>query len=188
MDKNQQPKGYIQKLEEFGSAVREQGYDSMGCDGPADFVKIFTGRIGRITGITTAVAERDAARTLARTQDVTSQDYRDLVEPYESACFDAQESAATSIEVMNRYFGIMGLEPFADIDTKDPSAVQKVAGDIVVECAEGKPAGQKEDTFYKAVSQEKSQPGEAMRRLNGILAQQDGQPVQPEHSAAPEVV
>ena len=28
MDKNQQPKGYIQKLEEFGSAVREQGYNS----------------------------------------------------------------------------------------------------------------------------------------------------------------
>lgn len=188
MSKDKQPKGYTQKLEEFGNAVREKGYGELGCDGPEDFVKTFTGRVGRITGIATAVAERDAARTLARSQGLTGQDYRDLVEPYETACFEDQDSAAMSIDAMNRYFGLMGLKPFADIDTKDPGAVQKVAGDIVIECIEGKPAEQKEDTFSKAVAQEKSQPGEAMRRLNDILAQQDGRSNEPDAPSTPEVV
>ena len=95
------------------------------------------------------------------------------MEPYQAQCFSAQEFAAISIDGMNRMFEMAGQGKFADIDTKNNAAVQKVAGDIVVEALEGQAGLALQDTFGRAVAKEKEQPGAATRKLYDVLAKQN---------------
>lgn len=170
MNEKQEPKkGYMQKITEFGEAVKTKGYDAVACEDAKDFVNTFAKRLGGITKLATTVAERNAAKNLAWSQDLRGRDYQDVVGPYEQNCFSAQESAATDINVMNRCFKAVGLAPFADVDTKDPRAIQKVSGDLVVECQEDRTPDDLEDTFTKAVEKEAEQPGQATRKLFALL-------------------
>jgi hypothetical protein len=110
MSAKQEPKDYIQKLEEFGAAVKEKDYDSKTCENAKDFIDTFAKRMGGMVNIAATVAKRDSTRA----QELKNQDYRDAI----------------------------GIEPFADIDTKNPGEVQKVAGDLVIECFENRVGGQ----------------------------------------------
>lgn len=166
-----QQKGYFQKLMEFGEAMKARGYENVLGEDAKDFVDIITDLVGHIMGIATAVDKRDTAAVTARTQGLKDQEYRETVGPYEEACFSALKHAAVSIDDMNRFFKLAGMETFADIDTKDNAAVQKVAGDIMVEVLEGKAGPALENTFQCAVQKETDNPGAATKRPCDMLAQ-----------------
>ncbi len=166
-----QQKGYFQKLMEFGEAMKARGYENVLGEDAKDFVDTITDLVGHIMGIATAVDKRDTAAVTARTQGLKDQEYRETVGPYEEACFSALKHAAVSIDDMNRFFKLAGMGTFADIDTKDNAAVQKVAGDIMVEVLEGKAGPALENTFQCAVQKETDNPGAATKRPCDMLAQ-----------------
>ena len=55
----------------------------------------------------------------------------------------AKRDSARAQELKNQHYrNAVGLEPFADIDTKNPTEIRKVAGDLIIECLENRAGGQ----------------------------------------------
>jgi hypothetical protein len=64
------------------------------------------------------------------------QEYRDKVQDYDESRHCAHENAIAAIDALNRISERLGLEPFADVDTKDRYAVAAYIGQVVSEMYE----------------------------------------------------
>lgn len=59
------------------------------------------------------------------------QDYRDAIQEMDTRRHNNHESAISSVNVLNRLSKNLGLEPFAEVDTKDRVAVADFVGDYI---------------------------------------------------------
>lgn len=132
---------YRQRISAFSEAVREQGYEKLGFDDAGEFCNVVRHELDNLPRFINSTARFNNAHALLKKQDDMGQGYSDIIEPWLAAFGSTRESARRSIDRLNRYFAIMGLEPFADIDTRDDSAVERICGEIVLEAVGDTDAG-----------------------------------------------
>lgn len=122
----------MDRVKAYADKVRSDGWKKHRFEDAHDFCDFVGSRLNRLPEYVQAVARYDNTVTLAYAT-MEGQDLRDRVESADRSRRMAHDCAIDAINILNRAFDSAGVEPFADIDTKDRSAVADFAGRFTIE-------------------------------------------------------
>ena len=176
-------KTYLQRITDFSKAVHDQNaYERLHFDDAKDFCEFLLPILDVLPKFVTSYAELGNAQAACVKDHVTEQEYCGFME----LRHNARDSARTSIKTLNRFFDVMGMEPFADIDVNDNSKVAMVCGQVMLEHIgkldeyevqlQGNKSKSHTGTDYlnKAADETKANPGSACASMRGYLDAADG--------------